>query len=373
MDDSVTVQRRVIARKAMRDVESAASGDRLSGGHESYADRPVAPGPSSCNTTSHKGSSGLLDVVGGTPSIATNHHSCHSTSETDIGGDVFRTLDKTLGGCSSPDSSARGAHPDAAGGANGEARGSHTFTAQHHDKVHQRQTPASVGERERESSAGPGPLRRRGAHFLGNTRPTRIPTTVEELALPLHAKRVRTLDLANLTELARGHVLERRLTELLPFVESATPYDSMVQRGTPVVSTITDSDLQAMKEAELVREVPASEVKNVRLWCKFFTVVEAAKQRRRIILWPRQGNAEVDYDCDIDLMSTLDHISQPTMGDWAACFDLTASFYQWPLNREVHNFFGFRDRSGRAFVFPLLFFETIFILLFSFGVNKVQK
>eukprot|EP00760_Papus_ankaliazontas_P004079 PhM_4_TR11687/c3_g1_i6/m.76283 len=125
----------------------------------------------------------------------------------------------------------------------------------------------------------------------------------------------------------------------------------MVQRGTPVVSTITDSDLQAMKEAELVREVPASEVKNVRLWCKFFTVVEAAKQRRRIILWPRQGNAEVDYDCDIDLMSTLDHISQPTMGDWAACFDLTASFYQWPLNREVHNFFGFRDRSGRAFVF----------------------
>eukprot|EP00760_Papus_ankaliazontas_P004077 PhM_4_TR11687/c2_g1_i1/m.76298 len=247
------------------------------------------------------------------------------------------------------------------------------FTAQHHDKVHQRQTPASVGERERESSAGPGPLRRRGAHFLGNTRPTRIPTTVEELALPLHAKRVRTLDLANLTELARGHVLERRLTELLPFVESATPYDSMVQRGTPVVSTITDSDLQAMKEAELVREVPASEVKNVRLWCKFFTVVEAAKQRRRIILWPRQGNAEVDYDCDIDLMSTLDHISQPTMGDWAACFDLTASFYQWPLNREVHNFFGFRDRSGRAFVFPLLFFETIFILLFSFGVNKVQK
>eukprot|EP00760_Papus_ankaliazontas_P004082 PhM_4_TR11687/c3_g1_i8/m.76292 len=65
MDDSVAVQRRVIARKAMRDVESAASGDRLSGGHESYADRPVAPGPSSCNPTSHTGSSGLLDVVGG--------------------------------------------------------------------------------------------------------------------------------------------------------------------------------------------------------------------------------------------------------------------------------------------------------------------
>eukprot|EP00760_Papus_ankaliazontas_P004087 PhM_4_TR11687/c3_g4_i3/m.76276 len=261
-------------------------------------------------------------------------------------------LDKALGNCTTLTGGATRSHSDEARRAIGEACRARTAVAERDDSVRERPAIAGDGERKRAGGTRAEPVRHRRGDtiFMGGRRPTRLPTTAEEHALPVHAKTVKPLNVEALKKIAVGHALEHRLKELLPFVESSKPYEDL-RRETGVTSCVPRGDIGPMIEAGLIRELEPHEVKSVKVWCRYFTVVEVAKQRRRIILWPRQSNAAVAYDCDIDLMSTLDHVSQTRAGDWAATFDLAASFYQWPLHESVQYYFGFRDEGGRAFTF----------------------
>jgi len=49
---------------------------------------------------------------------------------------------------------------------------------------------------------------------------------------------------------------------------------------------------------------------------------------------------------DIDLMSVADQLRQVHCGDWAACADLTAGFYQFPYAPSVVPFFCFNDEDS---------------------------
>ena len=64
------------------------------------------------------------------------------------------------------------------------------------------------------------------------------------------------------------------------------------------LSKVTEDDKAAMTRDGLIRAVPAGTVKR---FGKFFTVYEAAKHRRRAILWPEEMNEFLDWEGDMSL------------------------------------------------------------------------
>ena len=173
--------------------------------------------------------------------------------------------------------------------------------------------------------------------------------TPEEVASPLHSKPVKPLSYEKLLRLANAHPLRDKLAELIRLNTDASLYKDL--DGTPsakILSKVTEDDKAAMTRDGLIRAVPAGTVKR---FGKFFTVYEAAKHRRRAILWPEEMNEFLDWEGDMSLKSCIEQMSEIRPGDWAVCYDLTASFYQCELAIDVQPYYGFCDEHGNEFVY----------------------
>lgn len=180
-------------------------------------------------------------------------------------------------------------------------------------------------------------------------RTTRLPMTPEELASPIHAKHVKCLCYEALLEMAKGHPLEARLIELLRYNLDPSVYAPL--DDTPArmhISRVPKEDIEALINAEIAKAVPSGTVKR---FGKLFTVYEAAKHRRRPILWPMEINDFLNWEGMMTLKSLIQHMSEVLPGDWSSCFDLMAGFFQCALADGVQPYYGFADEEGNEYVF----------------------
>ena len=58
-----------------------------------------------------------------------------------------------------------------------------------------------------------------------------------------------------------------------------------------------------------------------------------------------------DYVADFTLPGVKKQLSAASKIFWAVCFDLTASFFQCALDKEVSRYFCFRAENGKCYAF----------------------
>lgn len=165
----------------------------------------------------------------------------------------------------------------------------------------------------------------------------------EQLAWPLHTKHVCPMDISSLSRLAVGP-LAADLARCLQYLRAESFYESLTQqrKAKKISSTVSEPDLTALLAAGIIE--PCSSVSR---YGRLFSVAEIAKSRRRSIYWPRQLNEEVEaigfpVPALPDPVVAGADIPAPCS---AACFDLTAGFYQIGLDESVRRFFGIYIRG----------------------------
>ena len=191
---------------------------------------------------------------------------------------------------------------------------------------------------------------------------------------------MKPLSYVKLLRLAHSHPLRDKLAELIRYNTDASLYrDLDSQPATKITSHISNDDKSAMIADGLIRSVPNGTVKR---FGKFFTVYEAAKHRRRAILWPVELNEFLDWEGDMSLKSCIEQMSEILPRDWASCYDLTASFYQCALADDVQPYYGFSDQHGNEFVYTRMvmgsayaaeLMDTITTVLATVKITNVRK
>lgn len=358
MDDGVEVGGRGRTHKSECVVFPGSLGGRLQGIDKEREEAATQVRPCGSHPVVGKAIEGVLPVdtqqaCGETDKYWSNHATHEENIEARFADGSF---DKEVCDGNSPLRCEEKSNPDAAGCPDGEALYSGPAPTGRNGGLRGQQVSPGVNERFNGSHQGAGPGQRFRAGFkglprLGTTvRATRLPMTDRERNSPLHSKPVHTLDINHLLNLAKGHRLEERLKYLLRFIQDPGMYDGDAM-AEHVVSDVDDRDLTTMIADDLIEEVCQSDRVKVRRWCKFFTVFEQKKFRRRGILWPRQVNQELSYDCEIELLTLLEQMAQVTPGDVALAYDLTSSFHQFLLDLEVSYFFCFATPDGRVFRF----------------------
>lgn len=186
-----------------------------------------------------------------------------------------------------------------------------------------------------------------------NTKRTHAPSTPYEHSSPMHSKKIPAMCYETLIMMAKGTPLEAKLNQLLRWNTDATMYANISPNmpGHPdqsKPSSVPMVGVQALFDDEIIKEIHESEVLR---YATLFTVYEEAKHRQRPILWPRTLNEFLEYIADFTLPGVKKQLSAASKVFWAACFDLTASFFQCPLTYEVSRNFCFRAENGKCYAF----------------------
>jgi hypothetical protein len=176
-------------------------------------------------------------------------------------------------------------------------------------------------------------------------RRTHIPKTASEKASPLHVKPVNKIDYDVLRELARGTGLEDRLDAMLRWNTTTEKYTGIIHQpyDEAPMSDVPFEFIQQLLEAGTIEETTKGD--SIR-YGSMFTVFEEAKNRQRIILWPKVVNALVDYESSFTLPGTETQARQIRDILWAVAFDLSASFFQCGLSPEVRRYFCVKTPHG---------------------------
>eukprot|EP00760_Papus_ankaliazontas_P022544 PhM_4_TR18876/c1_g1_i2/m.48214 len=180
-------------------------------------------------------------------------------------------------------------------------------------------------------------------------RKTTLPSSAYERSSPLHAKQVPPLDYDVVLQFAKVSGSDHVVESLLRWNLDGSRYDvchNDVSVST-ISSDITESCIASLQAANII--TPVNE-QDVLVWGHLFTVYEPAKHRRRLILWPRALNDDIDYVSCFTLPSTRTQVQMTRAMTWAVAFDLSASFYQCRLSKDVQRYFGFKSKNG-CFVF----------------------
>jgi len=199
---------------------------------------------------------------------------------------------------------------------------------------------------------------------------TKASTPQECQSLPLHVKKVSRIDLLKVLTLAKGLPQEKRLKEVLHFVNDANLHISMTKEKideTPI-SKFTDKDIALLYQAGQISPIDRESVKGT---VTTFTVTEPKlvdntpqekrsflnannlpaepkyKNRRRPIHWPRWDNDATTYESEIEFCNLRESLEQTRAGDSATCADLSMSFSQVSFSPEVSLFHCFKDGHGQ--------------------------
>ena len=119
----------------------------------------------------------------------------------------------------------------------------------------------------------------------------------------------------------------------------------------PISRLCTLQDCEKRERTGIIRAVSADEEarRPSKGSMKCFTVVEAAKKRRRAIDHPEQQNEDAyanGYKSEVDLRHCPAYLDAVFHG--AACVsDISASFYGYELPDEARQHYRFRDASGQ--------------------------
>ena len=203
-------------------------------------------------------------------------------------------------------------------------------------------------------------------------RVTKLPTTQEEQALPLHVKPVPTISWSKLWRAAGKLPTDAReeLRSAFQWTWDAALYAHLAQQDSTVLSDVSDDDISLMLHTGIIS--PQSEPKSLG---RAFTVVELKEKpdgelqkRRRPILWPRAVNLGLKGSTNVALPNVEEQLKQiagATTETHACSFDLKTSFFQIPLSPEVARYFSFRLKDGRTFsynVLPMGFVNSVKVM-----------
>lgn len=179
-------------------------------------------------------------------------------------------------------------------------------------------------------------------------RHTTLSSASDCARLPLHVKKVAPLHEDFVCS------LNHELVPLFRMNRDASFYGSLLPDAIKEVpdSKAAPDDISAMLKAGYLEETTQDEVQACGTW---FTVNEQVKNRRRGIFWPRGINdwlaEEQDglglWQPDIgDTLEAVKDLHKPNL--FAACFDLSISFFQCELSPEVRPFYAFKS-DGRFY------------------------
>ncbi len=186
--------------------------------------------------------------------------------------------------------------------------------------------------------------------FGARNKKSKIPQTAEEWALPLHAKKVNTLDLAIIKSMA-NEATWKRIAELLAFVNDIETLDRMCAESAewaePPTRNFKAADADAMCEGGSAERMPQGE--EAKCFIVPFSVVEEIKKRRRGIMWPRRMLRwlEGKYKCEMKLKSDAEKIRRVKPNSWSVAYDLKISFHQCSVDEAARNYYCFYDDAGR--------------------------
>ena len=194
-------------------------------------------------------------------------------------------------------------------------------------------------------------IRKIGAGFTHRSKSTRIPTTAEEIASPLHVASTETMDLEMVQDRMHPAILERFkhvLSLTFPVLKERT---NRVRRKKSRFSSEHAEELVNCGIAVPVSTAPLSE--NIP-----FTVYEEREtgNRQRFILWTREANENLT-DFGYEPNVPLKHISyylDAVRSEVASCRDFKTGFFQIQIPEQSQKFFTFFDSSGRTFALTRL-------------------
>jgi hypothetical protein len=180
----------------------------------------------------------------------------------------------------------------------------------------------------------------RSFYRAGTTLPTR--TQVSSLKLQAPAVDPFVLDriLAN-SDVDSAEVLSRVASEI---DRVQTLPRGPFPRGTPEISKLTlcHDDLTSLKNSQIIRCVSKREIhRHNGQFGTAFSVVEIHKNRRRFIYWPKSINSCEELDKIVPELQDVVSYAQLPPNQWAAQFDIKASFYQYELPEAVKWHFAF--------------------------------
>ena len=114
------------------------------------------------------------------------------------------------------------------------------------------------------------------------------------------------------------------------------------------------TDIQALIDANIIAPIERHKVKATGI---LFSVPEYAKNRRRMIFWPKSINREfqrMGIDAfTFDLGDPMEHLQDVHRGDYAAAMDLACAFFQHELHVDIQPFFCF-EFDGNMYAFQRL-------------------
>ena len=179
------------------------------------------------------------------------------------------------------------------------------------------------------------------------------PSPEEMRGMPLHcADRSDDPPLLRLDKVAELPVTKPHLAKLFadmrPFVEDHTLYQRICtdKAGSPRLADITDDDHSKMLLSAKFRQMMASSpYSRARRYGVVFTVAEKAKNRRRLIMWPKQLNEELKQHfpkLEINIADGVQYAKDLAPGMAAIACDLVKSFWQVPLAQAVQPYFAYK-------------------------------
>lgn len=159
----------------------------------------------------------------------------------------------------------------------------------------------------------------------------------EQLASPLHAKKVAPMNLDKLEKVMLPDVA-KRITALLRQLTDAAPSDEPIAPKFQV----PHDDVNKLLAAGALEEYTGDKAVPVR----YFTVFEALKNRRRPIMWPWTFLLASEYNSEFALKNVHDYCNSVFDGQFSCAFDLSSSFWQVLL---PHCNFVVQDKNGKQY------------------------
>jgi len=177
--------------------------------------------------------------------------------------------------------------------------------------------------------------------------------TEEEVEWPIHSAPVPPINLEALAALQPRSKYCQRFRRDMQWLTDEQLYHNLIkhvnsENAIDNPDEFHVSNIKANQASILHRDGITGPAGTIHATLRLFPIAERAKRRLRIIGWPKYLNQLLEdsgWCSDIDLASTVEQLAQVHAGPYAACADLKAGFYQFPLSPSVSSFFAFCDES----------------------------
>ena len=128
--------------------------------------------------------------------------------------------------------------------------------------------------------------------------------------------------------------------------------DAAPMSGQPCVSIISPEHLAQQESIGLIRKCDRKLVKRFGRAMHAYEPATAERTHRlRPLLHPMDVNEFAEFEGEMSLESTAEHMHDIAPQSMAICDDFTAGYWQGGLARDVQYYYGFIDQTGQCYVY----------------------